>query len=115
MLNAPLVARRDYTLRIVDESRWQQGKGFFKTRWTVSDRGPPPRPDMVRITVNEGSWLLEPVDNGTKPKATYLLFTDPGGSLPAWVSNTANSTTIPDVFEALRKYAQQGSSGKQQP
>ena len=36
VINAPLVSRRDYTLRIVDESRWKDGKGFLKTRWTLS-------------------------------------------------------------------------------
>ena len=105
VINAPLVSRRDYTLRIVDESQWKDGKGFLKTRWTLSTKGPAPNPGIVRVTVNDGSCLLEPVENGTKTKATYLLFTAPGGSLPTWVSNKANSSTIPDVFEALRKHA----------
>jgi hypothetical protein len=105
VINAPLVSRRDYTLRLVDESQWQDGAGFLKTRWTVSDKGPALNPDLVRVTVDDGSWLLEPAENGAKTKATYLLFTDPGGSLPTWVSNKANSSTIPDVFEALRKHS----------
>jgi hypothetical protein len=61
----------------------------------------------------DGSWLLEPLENGAKTKATYLLFTDPGGSLPTWVSNKVNFSTIPDVFEALRKNARQGHPVKQ--
>jgi hypothetical protein len=105
VINAPLVSRRDYTLRLVDESQWQDGTGFLKTRWTVSDKGPALNPDLVRVTVDDGSWLLEPAENGAKTKATYLLFTDPGGSLPTWVSNKANSSTIPDVFEALNKHS----------
>jgi len=113
VINAPLVSRRDYTLRIVDESDWKDGKGFLKTRWAVSDKGPAPNPDIVRVTVDDGSWLLEPIESGTKTKATYLLFTDPGGSLPTWVSNKANSSTIPDVFEALRKNSKSGGPAKQ--
>lgn len=105
IINAPLVSRRDYTLRIADKSDWKNGEGFLKTSWTLSGKGPAPNPDMVRVTVNEGSWLLEPIASGAKTRATYLLFTDPGGTLPAWVSNRANSATIPDVFEALRKNA----------
>jgi len=34
---------------------------------------------------------------------TNSAFTLPGGSLPTWISNKANSSTIPDVFEALKK------------
>ena len=66
VINAPLVSRRDYTLRIVDESQWKDGKGFLKTRWTLSTKGPAPNPGIVRVTVNDGSCLLEPVENGTK-------------------------------------------------
>jgi hypothetical protein len=105
IINAPLVSRRDYTLRIVDESQWKDGNGFLKTRWTLSNKGPALNPGIVRVTVNEGSWLLEPIENGTKTKATYQFSTTPGGSLPAWVSDKANTSTIPDVFEALRKNA----------
>ena len=81
IVNAPLVSRRDYARRLVDESDWKDGKDFLKSRWTLSVKGPAPNPDMVRVTVNDGSWLLEPLDNGAKTRATYLLFTDPGGSL----------------------------------
>ena len=62
---------------------------------------------IVRTPTNDGSWLLEPIDDGKKTRATYLLFTDPGGSLPTWIANKANSGAIPDIFVALRKYAKE--------
>lgn len=105
LINAPLASRRDYTIRVADESDWQDGKGFMKTHWDVSDKGPAPKDGVVRVKINQGSWLLEPIDGGKKTKATYLLFTDPGGSLPTWIANKANSSALPDIFVAIRKLA----------
>jgi hypothetical protein len=60
---------------------------------------------LVRVTVNEGFWLLEPRENGAKTFATYYLFTHPGGSLPDWLVNKANGTAVPDVFKRIREVA----------
>jgi hypothetical protein len=104
VLNLPLVDRRDYLIRIADESDWQDGKGFLKCTWAVSPQGAPPaRKGIVRINVNEGYWLLEPREGGAKTFATYYVFTDPGGSLPKWIVNRANATAVPDVFKSIRK------------
>lgn len=105
VLDAPVVARRDYTMRLVDESDWRDGKGFLKLSWTPSNRGPPPRDGVVRVLVNEGFWLLEPLDGGKRTRVTYRLFTDPGGSLPAWATAMANRSALPDAVEAVRRAA----------
>ena len=103
VINAPLVSRRDYVIRVRDESAWQDGKGFLKATWTSIQDGPPPKPDVVRVAINDGSWLLEPKQDGKKTLATYYVFTDPGGSLPRWVANSANGTAVPNVFKCVRK------------
>jgi hypothetical protein len=107
LINAPLASRRDYTIRVVDESDWKGGKGYMKTHWSAWEKGPEPKDGVVRVKVNDGSWVLEPIWDGLRTRATYLLFTDPGGSLPTWIANKANSSAIPDIFEALRKYAKE--------
>ncbi|HEY3446963.1 MAG TPA: START domain-containing protein [Myxococcales bacterium] len=107
LINAPLASRRDYTIKIEDQSDWQDGKGYLKTYWDISAKGPEPKKGVVRVKVNQGSWMLEPVDGGKKTKATYLLFTDPGGSLPTWIANKANSSAIPDIFVQLRKLSKE--------
>jgi hypothetical protein len=107
VVNAPLVSKRDYTLRIEDVSDWRNGQGYLKTHWVPSNKGPGPRAGFVRVTINEGSWTLEPINGGTATRATYLLYTNPGGSLPTWVINKANSGAIPDIFQGLRKYSKE--------
>jgi hypothetical protein len=105
VIAAPLVSRRDYTIRLSDESDWRDGRGYLLLAWTLSDRGPPPRPGVVRVRVNEGAWRLEPIDEGRRTRLRYRLFTDPGGSLPAWAVDLGNRRVVPDVVEAVRRLA----------
>lgn len=105
-LNTPLVDRRDYIIRLVDESNWQEGKGFMKVTWTVvndMDDKVPVLKDVVRVRINEGYWLLEPREEGKKTFATYYVYTSPGGSLPNFIINKANTIAVPSVFEAIKK------------
>lgn len=106
VINAPLVDRRDYVLKLVDESDWKDGQGFLKVTWSSwNDKDKyavPTKENAVRLTVNDGYWLLEPREKGTKTFATYYVFTDPGGSLPKWIVNKANGTAVPNVFKALK-------------
>jgi hypothetical protein len=106
LVNAPLVDKRDFIIRIRDESDWKDGKGFLKTAWTVTTDGAPAvREGVVRVKLNNGYWLLEPREEGKKTFVTYYLYTDPGGSLPKWIADKANKTSVPDVLRAVRKYA----------
>jgi len=106
LVNAPLVDKRDFIIRIRDESDWKEGKGFLKTAWTVTTEGAPAeREGVVRVKLNNGYWLLEPREEGKKTFVTYYLYTDPGGSLPKWIADKANKTSVPDVLRAVRKEA----------
>lgn len=104
VISAPFVAKRDYVLRIRDTTDPKDPAGALTVSWTVvTDKGPPAKRDMVRLKVNDGFWRLEPRDGGKRTHATYYLFTDPGGSLPKWIVNLANKSTIPEVFRCLRR------------
>jgi hypothetical protein len=108
VVNAPLVDRRDYVIKILDESDWKDGAGFLKVSWTSStstdkDKIVPEREGYVRLKINDGYWLLEPREGGKKTFATYYVYTDPGGSIPKFIANKANSTAVPNVFAAIRK------------
>jgi hypothetical protein len=106
LVNAPLVDKRDFIIRIRDESDWKDGKGFLKSAWSVTTEGAPKeREGVVRVKLNNGYWLLEPREEGKKTFVTYYLNTDPGGSLPRWIADKANKTSVPDVLKAVRKRA----------
>lgn len=104
VVNAPLVSKRDYVIRVTNASDWKDGKGFMKSEWTaITDPKVPERDGYVRTKINDGWWLLEPRDDGKKTFATYWVYTDPGGSIPKFIVNKANSGAVPDVFLAIRK------------
>lgn len=108
-LTLPLVSDRDYVLRVTDETPTTapgQAPKYFKSAWTVSRKGPPPRDGVVRVVVNDGYWMFESADGGKRTRATYYLYTNPGGMLPSFIINKANTTTLPDLFAAVRTQAQ---------
>ncbi len=107
VINAPLVDRRDYVIKLTDESDWKEGKGQLKVSWTAwnekGDKQVAEKENMVRVKLNDGSWTLEPREDGKKTFATYYVYTDPGGSLPKFIVNKANGTAVPEVFNAIKK------------
>ena len=104
-INTPLVDRRDYIIKLLDESEWKEGKGFMKVSWTVvndKDDLMPVKGDVVRVRVNDGYWLLEPREDGKKTFVTYYIYTSPGGAIPNFIANKGNSIAVPKVFDAIR-------------
>ncbi len=110
VLKPPLVGSLDYTIRVHEESlKDSDGNPVYHSSWAVANTdGPPPRPGVTRVTVNEGSWLLEPIGNQTR--ATYTLYTD-GGGIPPLLMNFANKQSVSRLFDAIRNRIQ--NSGKQ--
>lgn len=106
LLDTPIISNRDYTIRVKDESRrLPDGRIIYKSSWSPANHlGPKEKDGVVRVKVNEGYWLLEE-DGPDKTRATYYLFTDPGGSLPTFVVNSANTTAIPGLFKAIEEQA----------
>jgi hypothetical protein len=108
-LDLPLVANRDYVIKILDQSDWQDGKGYFRVSWSKYDapKGDPRHMDekngVVRTPINDGYWTLQPQADGSKCWAVYYIHSDPGGSVPKWIANKANGTAVPNVFAAIRK------------
>jgi uncharacterized protein YndB with AHSA1/START domain len=103
LLNPPLVSKRDYTLEITTVED-PNGEAFVRSWTSANHKGPPPRDGAVRLDVVEGSWTLEKID-GTHTRATYMLLTDPGGNIPSWMANKANTTSLPDLMNAVRQRA----------
>jgi len=105
-ISAPMISDRDYVLRIrVDERHSATGTTYIR-HWGVEPKNAvPERSGVVRIKINDGSWTLEPL--GDETKATYCIYSDPGGAIPATLLNLANRSTLPKVFAAVEKRAQQ--------
>lgn len=101
-INPPFVSQRDYTLHVTVE----QDEGFYQRSWTIANaHGPAPTDNAVRLQICDGSWTLRRVD-ADHTEVTYWIYTDPAGSIPAWVANRANHQSIPEVLDAVHQRAQ---------
>src|ERR1700726_1615561 len=100
VLKPPLVGSLDYTIRVHEELlKNPDGGTTYRSRWELANLdGPPPQAGVIRVTANEGSWLLEPIGNQTR--ATYTLYTDGGGIAPL-LMNFANKQSVSRLFDAL--------------
>lgn len=104
-LSPKIVGDRDYTLRIRKKS-WPADDGgglVYQDRWEpANELGPGEKPGVLRVKLCEGGWLLEPA-GANKTRATYSIFTDSGGKLPAFIANAASEIGIRKLFTAVRK------------
>jgi hypothetical protein len=102
-ISAPLTSDRDYTVRIHSSSKPAEAGTTYLSQWEADNAlGPPEKSGVVRVKLCEGSWLLEPLGPNTT-RATYTIYTDSGGAIPAFIKNTGSQIGIRKMFAAIRK------------
>ncbi|MCK5688912.1 cyclase [Myxococcota bacterium] len=101
LIDPPFVDERDYTLKTQTEDKGKSWRHY----WTqANSKGPAKNEDVVRVEICDGEWTL--IEEGpSKTKLTYWLYTDPGGSIPSWIANKANKTSVPALLDAVRNRA----------
>lgn len=77
----PVVSNRDYVVRV---RRTIEGASCRLTFEAANELGPKVPDGWVRVTKLKGHWLFEPTDAG-QTRLTYVVFSDPGGSLPPFM------------------------------
>jgi Polyketide cyclase / dehydrase and lipid transport len=102
-LSPKICEDRDYTLRVSKKS-WPSPKGLtYLSQWeTANELGPGEQKGVVRVKVCNGTWLLEP-DGPAKTRATYSIYSDTGGVIPAFIANHASLMAIKKLYTAIRK------------
>jgi hypothetical protein len=80
-ITPPIVSNRDYVVRA---RRLMEGQACRMTFEAANDLGPKPPDGWVRVSKLKGHWLFEPLEGG-KTRLTYVVFTDPGGSIPPFL------------------------------
>lgn len=98
-----VVSNRDYALTVV---RQRLADGSCRIRFRATNALAPPRPEgFVRMDKLWGEWRLVSQDGGTH--VTYTLFSDPAGSVPAFlVHGGQQQATRQATRQALVKAAQ---------
>ena len=89
------IGDRYYKLHILHTIENTDNGKVFKSTWTyVKGSG--------NIKDTYGSWILEEYGQG-KTLATYVVCTDPGGSLPKWALNMATKISLPEIIDRVRQ------------
>ncbi len=103
----PIVGKRDYVSRTwLLESVKADGTGTFRNRWQAFPDHLPRRREIIRLTLNEGSWVVTPVGDGSKSFAVYRFMVDPGGWIPSFAANMGSNRGVQETFDAVQKEAQ---------
>lgn len=102
-IEPPFVNERDYALKVGMTRGTASNGGVFKIEWESVPEARAEVKGVVRVKLNEGSWLIEPLDGGKRTRLTYTLLTNPGGLIPPFVVNMSNTTAIPQLFSAVAK------------
>lgn len=110
------ISNRYYTIKLINEPDPNGKKGAYRSAWNLSDDPAlDPKPDAprfkgivdpkyyncIKTAKNMGYWLVEPKGDGSK--VTYYVYTDPGGVVPAWAANMANSIAAPKLANAVKE------------
>lgn len=81
-IDPPVVSNRDYAARA---KRIRMGPDVCKVTFEAANEVAPSKPSgWVRITKLRGEWRFDRREDG-KTQVTYLVFTDPGGSIPVFM------------------------------
>ncbi|MDZ4861061.1 MAG: SRPBCC family protein [Candidatus Hydrogenedentes bacterium] len=92
------IGDRHYVLNLTDSSDDVSGTTVYTSSWTYEK-------ESGNIKDSHGSWEVRAYD-GKRSFVRYTVFTDPGGSIPAWANNAATEIAIPKVFKGLRAQVQ---------
>jgi hypothetical protein len=95
-IRAPVVSDRDVTIRIrkVADAR----SGSFEIAFESIGDGPVAAAGYVRLPVVRGEWRIEP-DGAGGANLAYRCYSEPGGSIPAFLVRGAQQSQVLDEFE----------------
>jgi len=103
------ISDRYYTIRVSSEPGAASDNGT-RISWSLArDAESSNRGEGVSMLVNDGFWDLRPLEGGASTRVTYFIHTNPGGSLPSFAVNMANTVAVPRVMESLRARVLDGS------
>ena len=98
-ISVPVVSDRDYVIHVKLEQPADTGRCEVSFQ-TEDDPAYPPAPRHVRIASVRGHWTVVPAEPG-KLNITYLVFSDPGGGVPAFLVHGGQRKAAIDFFKTI--------------
>ena len=95
----PIVSDRDYVMHVKLEQPASTGRCEISFQ-TEDDPAYPPAPRHVRLASVRGRWTVLPGGEG-KVNITYLVFSDPGGGVPAFLVHGGQRNAAIDFLKTI--------------
>jgi hypothetical protein len=115
-IDVPVLDARDFVhLSYTDRDAHTDPEGVFQNHWSAVDGKVPHKPNVVRLKMSEGSWLVQPLPGGDKSHVIYRFAVDPGGAVPGWVANKSNTGGAGDTFKNVEKEAKRRQAERLTP
>lgn len=112
-LALPVITSRDYAVQVwVDEPVKPDGTGQFRQHWKAAPQKVPEKPGLIRVKVNDGSWHITSIGDGSKSHVVYKFATDPGGMIPRFAVEMGNKRAVIDTLEAIEGEAQRRAADR---
>jgi ribosome-associated toxin RatA of RatAB toxin-antitoxin module len=101
------ISNRHYTIELTADTT-QSEQGHYSVFWSLSETMlETPSGRGIQLKVDNGHWRFCAMGD-SKTFVEYYINSDPGGLLPSWAVNQANTEAVPDVLKAVARRA--GSS-----
>lgn len=101
-LKLPVVSDRDFTIH----AKWGKRGDALTVQYAVDNSlGPAAQGGVVRVSLQQGAWALEPIRDGTATHARYHVQIDLAGSIPKWMVSGGAAKSLPKLFDGVRKQA----------
>ena len=79
----------------------EENSGVHKISWVEDWKMAPQKEEkVVKMPVARGSWEFKPIGTN-RSEATYTVHADPGGSIPAWIANSAVKKGLPKELKSI--------------
>jgi hypothetical protein len=97
-LNLPVIDDRDYNLQV----KWGQHGDVRWISYSAVPNGVAARKGIVRLSENDGSWQLRPIDGGRSTQLRFMVSMNMGGLLPRWLARSNCAREMPALIQQVR-------------
>ncbi len=109
------ISNRYYTIELTTNKE-QSAQGHYLISWTLAQTAQESIASKgVKLERDDGHWLFCTLGEN-QTFVEYYIHSNPGGILPSWVVNEANTRAVPEVLKAVRQRSMtevpQGESGR---
>ncbi|HYV47323.1 MAG TPA: START domain-containing protein [Myxococcaceae bacterium] len=111
-LEPPFITPRDYVVRMhIRQRSGPDGHGDFANAWHAANDKLPPKPNVVRLPICDGSWTVTHA-GPNRSKVVYRASVDPGAWMPGFLSDLANRSGALGTIHAVEREAQRRAEAR---